>query len=428
MARPQQDYAEPQGGPGVDTNGDGLPDLPWHPDHPEAGLALLLHHADLATLDAIDRMWAGPPPTLDTTQETVPDQSIGQRIFGSFAGLENQPQQQPRTFAEGLVGGIGRGLGSGGSRIAASRAKLESAIAQRQSARDAANLRATDEYNAAKRRGREKLAGAVVDRAMKEPKTPAEPQVETIVGPDGKPQIVTRQNAIGKRPYIREPASPSGATGDDVKQLADAIEQGLQPPDTKGFYRLAGPVKAELQRRKYDFTKANLDWQATGRQLATLNGPQQTRLRQAADTAYHSLDVIDDLSDKLAALAPSFRGTVPVINRASLALLKSLPGEAGSVARQLEAQITDVTSELGNVYMGGNSPTDHALQLAGKNLSGNWSVKQLKDATALARTNLVIRRNSIANSTPLVPGQQPPVSASPAPRRIRYDAQGNVIQ
>ena len=46
---------------------------------------------------------------------------------------------------------------------------------------------------------------------------------------------------------------------------------------------------------------------------------------------------------------------------------------------------------------------EHALALAGKNLSGNWSVKQLKDATALARTNLAIRRKSINNSTPIVP-------------------------
>ena len=68
---------------------------------------------------------------------------------------------------------------------------------------------------------------------------------------------------------------------------------------------------------------------------------------------------------------------------------------AASIATQLDGQITDVTSELGNVYMGGNSPTDHALQLAGKNLQANWSEKVLLDMTKLARTNLQYRRNSM---------------------------------
>ena len=81
-----------------------------------------------------------------------------------------------------------------------------------------------------------------------------------------------------------------------------------------------------------------------------------------------------------------------------------------------------MTSELGNVYMGGNSPTDHALTLAAKNLSADWSEGQLRAALTLARTNLRIRANSIKNvgvsgidqsryaptSTPQTPGETAP--------------------
>ena len=48
--------------------------------------------------------------------------------------------------------------------------------------------------------------------------------------------------------------------------------------------------------------------------------------------------------------------------------------------------------------MGGNSPTDHALQLAGKNLSEDWDEKVLLDAVDRARKNVQIRRNSINNT------------------------------
>jgi len=177
----------------------------------------------------------------------------------------------------------------------------------------------------------------------------------------------------------------------DASSIADAIEQGLQPPDVKGLYRMAGPVRAELSKRGYDLTRANLDWQAAQKHVATLNGAQQTRLRQAISTASDSLGVIEDLAKQWDA------GKFPILNKAQLALAVNgaLGPKAQQIATNLQAQITDVTSELGNVYMGGNSPTDHALSLAQKNLSADWTRDQLLSAIQLARTNLKIRQNSI---------------------------------
>src|SRR4029453_13562562 len=112
--------------------------------------------------------------------------------------------------------------------------------------------------------------------------------------------------------------------------------------------------------------------------FTTLNGPQQTRLRQAVDTATHSLDTIDGLAEKW------HGGKFPLLNRATLQIEKN--GASGPQAappgQQLEEQAADVAREPPHAYMGGNSPTDQALQLAAKNLSADWSEKTLKDMIA----------------------------------------------
>jgi hypothetical protein len=182
------------------------------------------------------------------------------------------------------------------------------------------------------------------------------------------------------------------------------------------LFRLAGPVRAALAKKGYNLATANLDWTATQKHLNTLNGAQQTRMAQAVDNAAHSLDVIDDLANQWKG------GKFPILNKANLALAKSgaQGSEAQKIATQLEAQISDVTSELGNVYMGGNSPTDHALTLAAKNLSADWSAATLQAMTKLARTNLQIRLNSMRNigvagasaGNPYAPAGAPPQAAA----------------
>jgi hypothetical protein len=91
-----------------------------------------------------------------------------------------------------------------------------------------------------------------------------------------------------------------------------------------------------------------------------MNGSQQLRLNQAINSLPDMLDSVD-------ALAAKWKGaSFPILNKANLALAKggAYGKDAASIANQLDAQIADVTADLGNVYMGGNSPTDHALGLA----------------------------------------------------------------
>jgi len=220
-----------------------------------------------------------------------------------------------------------------------------------------------------------------------------------------------------KKPEPKAPGGMSGhggmgvAPSNDIEAIADAIVSGKQPPSLSELRSNTAPVRAALARKNYDLTSATADWAATQKHIATLNGPQQERLRQAVYTVDHSLDTLDDLYSQWQRVGPA--SGFKVFNRAALAAARNAPGEAGAVAQALEAQINDLTAELGQVYMGGNSPTDHALKLAGQNLKSDWNEQTFRKMIGLARTNLAIRKNSMANSMPVGTGgnsyaQQPP--------------------
>jgi len=238
----------------------------------------------------------------------------------------------------------------------------------------------------------------------------------TTTDPAKRAKILNDRRAYGQsddaqraRGGLFTPSTGAGAD-DDVSKTVDGIISGRQPPTLQGFYGNTLKVRAELERRGYDFTTANLDYTSTQQHWKTLNGAQQTRMRQAVDNASHSLDVIDELA------AEWKGGRFPVLNRGRLAAARNgaLGPEAQRIATQLEAQIADVTSELANVYMGGNSPTDHAMALAAKNLQANWSEPQLKALIQQQRRNLQIRSNSITNAAAITPSSQgtsaPPVA------------------
>lgn len=193
-----------------------------------------------------------------------------------------------------------------------------------------------------------------------------------------------------------------GINMDDVEGISDAIINGNQPPVLTGLYRLGGPVRAALERKGYDFTKASQDWTATSKLLATMNGAQQTRLRQAVGQVKEALPLVRDLAEKWNA------GGFPILNKAQLAAAKEgvLGPEAQSIAVQLEAEIADITSELGTVYKGGNSSTDESLKLAATQLNASWSYPTLLDAIKLAEKNIGYRENSLQLGTAGLPQSQ----------------------
>jgi hypothetical protein len=202
-------------------------------------------------------------------------------------------------------------------------------------------------------------------------------------------------DANRKKPVVSLSGMNALYQSTDPKGIADGIRSGTFPPDISQYGRpVQGAIASELAKQGFDLSRAQTDWKATQKHIATLNGAQQLRLNQAVNALPDMLDSVDALAAKWQG------GQFPILNRANLALAKggAYGKDVASVANQLDAQIADVTADLGNVYMGGNSPTDHALGLAGKSLSGDWDQKVLHDMVQLAKKNVTIRQNSIANT------------------------------
>jgi hypothetical protein len=219
-------------------------------------------------------------------------------------------------------------------------------------------------------------------------------------------QFTAEQNEMNRQ--SREKAAKSRAAGsnsanpevrNDAQAIADGIVSGIQPPTLTGLYRNAAPVRAELARRGYDLSTATRDWAAVQRHMATLQGPQQERLRQAVVFTYDSLDIIEDLFKEWEGSGVTTQ--YPILNKAVLATSKQVPGKTGEIARALEAQINDLISELGTVYKGGNASTDETLRLAAENLKADWTPGQFKKQLGLIRKNLLIRKNAILSSEPV---------------------------
>lgn len=278
--------------------------------------------------------------------------------------------------------------------------------------------------------------------------TPPSLQSENVMV-NGKPTQVTFNPRSGKRTMIDAAGQEVDVTGKtapippastiinpqavtDVKEAVTGMREGTIPPMLPGrASKEYLATMAEAHRQGYDLQAAVTDWNATQKHVASMNNAQQLRLNQSINALPELLDSVDALASKW------HGGRFPLLNKANLALAKGgAYGEAvATVARQLDSQIADVTADLGNVYMGGNSPTDHALQLAGKSLSGDWSEKVLHDMVKLARGNVTIRQNSIRHTgvqgasatNPYAPPAEPSAPASGAAGMIEAkDPQGNL--
>jgi hypothetical protein len=224
---------------------------------------------------------------------------------------------------------------------------------------------------------------------------------------------------MGRRLVDPNTIGTEDKTADVNPDIADSVKgmmDGTLPPQLPGrASKDYTAIMAEAKRQGYDLATAATDWTATQKHIQTMNGAQQLRLNQAVNALPDMLDSVESLAGKWKG------GKFPILNKANLALAKggALGPEAATIANQLDAQIADVVADLGNVYMGGNSPTDHALSLAGKSLSAEWDEKVLKDMVALAKKNVTIRQNSIRNTgvagaSPNNPyGNQPAAAAAP---------------
>lgn len=254
----------------------------------------------------------------------------------------------------------------------------------------------------------EKLNGLLADKAKMDHDKEAE-------------GILRTQAAIGTALYKLSQSKQEGAgAGGDVDEISQGIMNGDQPPDLVGMARggLAAKIRANLERKGFNLAHAQMDWQATKRALSTMNSTQQVRMRQALDSLGNMLPNVEQAYDEWT--KTKLPGGFKLYNKVALQAAANGSGPSAAVAQNLLTLINDSIAETGYVYMGGNSPTDHALKLAQTNLSANWNPTTFKTAMHTLKQNLQIRQNSINNvhiagaseSNPYTPQQ--PQSAAPA--------------
>lgn len=205
----------------------------------------------------------------------------------------------------------------------------------------------------------------------------------------GKETRVVIENANAQDKREQEAAIPETVQG---------IMNGTIPPDRAGLGRNAGwlKIQSQLANKGFNLARAELDWKAAEAFTRSINSQQQIRLRETAATLKQMIPDVQSKYDEWR--KQGLASGVRVFNKAALKASENLPGKAGEAARALDIQISDMVSELGQTYMGGNSPTDHALELAQKNLSGDWNAEQFKAALDLLNKNLGYRVNAIMNA------------------------------
>ncbi len=186
----------------------------------------------------------------------------------------------------------------------------------------------------------------------------------------------------------------------DVVAIGNAIIEGSQPPDLSRLYGKSADVRAYLADKDYDMTKATLQWQATQKFVAAANSTQQLRMRQAESSVENSLGNLSSLVDTLNAdgVMTGFK----FVNRASLssAANGAFGPKVASDAQAVIGQLTLISDELGQTFMGGNSPTDAAFELAKGVLSSEFTKEQFDTQIDLVRKNLGYRKASWAGLGP----------------------------
>jgi hypothetical protein len=158
-----------------------------------------------------------------------------------------------------------------------------------------------------------------------------------------------------------------------VAGVADGIASGQQPPTLTGLYSMSGPVRAALQERGFDLSKAQLEFERAKKQIGSLNGPQMTRFVGLASSVDRTIDEVRQLSEEMG------NWGIPVLNKASLNRVMQTEGnsEKGQLAARYIGAVNTLKEEFANLAQGGYAPTEAVWELANKQIDANYGVKQM---------------------------------------------------
>lgn len=212
-------------------------------------------------------------------------------------------------------------------------------------------------------------------------------------GGSGTPNSNTRTSASS--------ALPSGfkSSGNSViDQNVIGIMNGSLPPPVStsgigGSSKQMLAIKAGLEKNGVNLSQLALDWSATQKYIQTANSSQQVRLKQAIGSVQQGIGQL-----RTDANAWNAGGFAPLNAVNMKAALNGVYGQnAQQIAADFQQQATIIQDELGQTFMGGNSPTDKALGLAGQVFNTSWSNTTLNSSLDQLDQNLNFRLNAINN-------------------------------
>jgi hypothetical protein len=190
------------------------------------------------------------------------------------------------------------------------------------------------------------------------------------------------------------------------------------------LYKQAKGVKAELERRGFDLTQANLEWLSAQTQVKSLNSQRMQQYVSLAKSVDNTIDELKSLSQQMD------QSGIPLLNRANLVRLTQTEGnsERGQLAAKYLAAANGLKEEMANLENGGYAPTESAWSLAKQQVNEDYGVKQLGASVTEVQRLIRYRINAIPNLNTLGPGganrytpgggqpeQKPPPSGAATP-------------
>lgn len=316
--------------------------------------------------------------------------------------LASTPQfEGGRPYESGMSGFV-RGLASGAAG-GYSRARV-AGMQRREGERAAENQRRTAtaerNYQAATRsyEGRQSEA-----RAKRIKAAPGPPTVKET--PEDEATRLKRIEAEAEaRARGGRRGAPPTANEDDplvTDMLVEAVQTGNQePPSGAMLYRTKGGRQflAAMQRHGVNPAKLRTNWNAAQQYYKTQNTRPFIMLRTQIDNAVAMIDKYEELSEELNQLVPDYK--VTGVNRIMRNLEKQgmANNDAGRIIQQMQSIAPGLKTEIANVYMGGGTPTDHAMRLAENFVDPNLNYNLRRAQIEVNRFEIGVRKHALSTA------------------------------
>lgn len=352
----------------------------------------------------------------------------------STLGMLQGFQQQPHGFAQALALGLAQGLAGSRARMAESRgaanqAAVQDAIAERKARASAAASFLAQHRLALMREANQK---------------PTATTIHITADPNDPQRIAAKNNGIALPPgefdaplslLTRDMPAATQPTAEvaGADDAAEMMSNGTLPPTflqgRPTQYTLQ--VVAGLKKRGTNVSKLTQEWNAATAFTKNANSATQLRFRQALSAIPGLIGEVSGLNQQLKN-AGIKENRIPIVNRAQLSMVRG--GFADSPAAQslvtrYRTAINAIPSEVGFAEMGGNAPTDKAMDRAVKQFNEAYSFEAANAALDEINRLASIRENTMNAVQAVMPSggsgfynygrednqQPPPMLTAPTP-------------